>query len=34
MIRLSADIESLDDIHWGLDQALEKAEGRTEMAAR
>ena len=34
MIRLSVGIESLDDILWDLDQALEKAAGRTQVAAR
>ena len=34
MIRLSVGIESLDGILWDLDQALEKAAGRTLVAAR
>ena len=33
MIRLSVGIESLDDILWDLDQALEKATGKTQVAA-
>ena len=32
MIRLSVGIESLDDVLWDLDQALEKAAGRTQVA--
>ena len=33
MIRLSVGIESLDDILWDLDQAMEKAAGKTRVAA-
>ena len=32
MIRLSVGIESLDDILWDLDQALEKATGKIRVA--
>ena len=32
MVRLSVGIESLDDILWDLDQALEKAAGKTRVA--
>ena len=32
MVRLSVCIESLDDILWDLDQALEKAAGKTRVA--
>ena len=32
MIRLSVGIESLDDILWDLDQAMEKAQGNIQVA--
>ena len=34
MVRLSVGIESLDDILWDLDQALEKAAGKTRVAVK